>query len=106
MGSRNRWLRFISALTLPTYDTAVGVGMPDYVTYDEKTQTIHLGKGTWSNVSPAVWSYTVGGHSTIKSWVGYRRKNLKADSPHHSMTSSPQAGQPSGRGSFMNYLSL
>ena len=66
-----------STLPLPTYDTAVGVGMPDDVTYDEKTQTIHLGKGTWSNVSPAVWSYTVGGNSTIKSWVGYRRKKPK-----------------------------
>ena len=66
-----------STLPLPTYDTAVGVGMPDDVTYDEKTQTIHLGKGSWSNVSPAVWSYTVGGNSTIKSWVGYRRKKPK-----------------------------
>ena len=66
-----------STLPLPTYDTAVGVGMPEDVTYDEKTQTIHLGKGTWSNVSPAVWSYTVGGNSTIKSWVGYRRKKPK-----------------------------
>lgn len=66
-----------STLPLPTYDTAVGVGMPEGVTYDETTQTIHLGKGTWSNVSPAVWSYTVGGNSTIKSWVGYRRKKPK-----------------------------
>lgn len=66
-----------STLPLPTYDTAVGNGMPDDVAYDEKTQTIHLGKGTWSNVSPAVWSYTVGGNSTIKSWVGYRRKKPK-----------------------------
>ena len=66
-----------STLPLPIYDTAVGVGMPEDVTYDEKTQTIHLGKGTWSNVSPAVWSYTVGGNSIIKSWVGYRRKKPK-----------------------------
>ncbi|MFS0246856.1 type ISP restriction/modification enzyme [Corynebacterium striatum] len=62
---------------MPTYDTAVGVGMPDDVTYDETTQTIYLGKGSWSNVSPAVWNYTVGGNSTIKSWVGYRRKKPK-----------------------------
>ena len=66
-----------SELPLPTYDTAVGVGMPEDVTYDEKTQTIYLGKGSWSNVSPAVWNYTVGGNSTIKSWVGYRRKKPK-----------------------------
>ena len=66
-----------STLPLPTYDTAVGVGMPDDVTYDETTQTIYLGKGSWSNVSPAVWNYTVGGNSTIKSWVGYRRKKPK-----------------------------
>ena len=28
-------------------------------------------------MSPAVWNYTVGGNSTIKSWVGYRRKKPK-----------------------------
>ena len=33
---------------------------------------------TWdTSVSPAVWNYTVGGNSTIKSWVGYRRKKPK-----------------------------
>src|SRR5699024_10333608 len=89
-----------STLPLPTYDTAVGVGMPDDVTYDEKTQTIHLGKGTWSNVSPAVWSYTVGGNSIIKSWVGYRRKKPKG------RKSSPLAGHTNGQDSFMTYLSL
>lgn len=66
-----------SALPLPTYDKPVGNDMPEDVSYDEKTQTITLGDGAWSNVAPAVWNYAVGGNSTIKSWVGYRRKKPK-----------------------------
>jgi len=51
--------------------------MPEDVTYDETAQTISPGSGSWSNVLPAVWGYTVGGNSTIKSWVGYRQKKPK-----------------------------
>ena len=63
--------------TLPSYDESVGVNMPEKVTYDENTHTIHLGAGRWSNVAPEVWSYTVGGVQVIDSWVGYRRRNPK-----------------------------
>lgn len=67
----------VSEIPLPIYETPVGVTMPTEVFYNEETQTIHLGEGMWSHVSPAVWTYTVGGKSVIESWVGYRRKEPK-----------------------------
>ncbi|MGK3203724.1 type ISP restriction/modification enzyme [Amycolatopsis sp. MEPSY49] len=49
--------------------------MPDGITYDEKTRTLHVGDGRISPVSPAVWSYQVAGMSVVKHWFGYRKKN-------------------------------
>ncbi|OKL47367.1 hypothetical protein BM477_06790 [Boudabousia marimammalium] len=62
---------------MPQYDIPVGVEIPETVEYDETTRIIKLGKGQWSNVSPAVWDYTVGGRNVIDSWVGYRRAKPK-----------------------------
>ena len=64
-------------LELPEYSSSVGSAMPETVTYNAYTHTLHLGKGTWSNVDPRVWDYTVGGNRIIESWVGYRRKKPK-----------------------------
>lgn len=62
---------------LPVYETSVGSSMPESVTYSAATRTLFLGKGSWTNVDPRVWNYTVGGVPVIESWVGYRRKKPK-----------------------------
>lgn len=64
-------------LELPEYSSSVGSDMPEKVAYNSDSRTLHLGKGTWSNVDPRVWDYTVGGNRIIESWVGYRRKKPK-----------------------------
>lgn len=49
--------------------------MPHTITFDEGTETLCLGQGTWGPVTPAVWEYTVGGRPVIKSWFNYRKAN-------------------------------
>ncbi|MBC8092048.1 MAG: hypothetical protein H7Y15_08955 [Pseudonocardia sp.] len=47
--------------------------MPTAMSYDEATRTLQLGEGTWGPVTPAVWSYSVGGKNVLKSWFNYRK---------------------------------
>ncbi|WP_238412601.1 type ISP restriction/modification enzyme [Saccharothrix deserti] len=49
--------------------------MPDRMTYDESTRTLHVGSGGIAPVAPEVWNYKVGGMSVVKHWFGYRKKN-------------------------------
>lgn len=50
-------------------------GMPDKITYDEETSTLHIGAGRISPVPPGVWNYQVSGMWVVKHWFGYRKKN-------------------------------
>lgn len=50
-------------------------GMPERITYDEATRTLHVGDGRISPVSPEVWNYRVAGMWVVKHWFGYRKKN-------------------------------
>lgn len=50
-------------------------GMPERITYDETTGTLHVGEGEIGPVSPEVWNYQVSGMAVVKHWFGYRRKN-------------------------------
>jgi hypothetical protein len=49
--------------------------MPDEISYDPETRTLHVGKGTISPVLPGVWDYQVGGTNVVKKWFGYRKRN-------------------------------
>ena len=42
--------------------------------YDEQTRTLHVGKGEFGPVAPAVWNYSVSGLQVVKSWLDYRKR--------------------------------
>jgi hypothetical protein len=50
-------------------------GMPERMTYDESTCTLHVGDGEIAPVAPEVWNYLVSGMLVLKHWFGYRKKN-------------------------------
>ncbi|HVW64990.1 MAG TPA: type ISP restriction/modification enzyme [Nitrosospira sp.] len=45
--------------------------------YDEVTQTLHVGDGRFKPVAPEVWEFEVSGLKVVQSWLGYRMKNRK-----------------------------
>ncbi|WP_433498127.1 type ISP restriction/modification enzyme [Sphaerimonospora sp. CA-214678] len=49
-------------------------GMPDDISYDAATATIHVGAGRISPVRPEVWAYEVSGMKVVKKWFGYRKR--------------------------------
>ncbi|MEV5409494.1 type ISP restriction/modification enzyme [Thermopolyspora sp. NPDC052614] len=49
--------------------------MPDDISYDAETATLHVGLGQISPVRPEVWAYEVSGMKIVKKWFGYRKKN-------------------------------
>ena len=42
--------------------------------YDEQARTLHVGKGEFGPVAPAVWNYSVSGLQVVKSWLDYRKR--------------------------------
>jgi hypothetical protein len=50
-------------------------GMPDAISYDEATRTLHVGNGQIGPVSPEAWAYETSGMKIIRKWFGYRKKN-------------------------------
>ena len=55
----------------------VAVPHDDYpadFSYDEQTQTLHVGEGRFAPVAPEVWSYSVSGLQVVKSWLDYRKR--------------------------------
>ncbi|QXJ22875.1 N-6 DNA methylase [Actinomadura graeca] len=48
--------------------------MPDDISYDPQTTTLHIGTGQVSPVRPEVWAYVVSGMKIVKKWFGYRKK--------------------------------
>lgn len=61
------------SLTLDVTDVAVGAPMPETMTYDEDTMTVHFGDGSISGVPQAVWDYEVSGMRILDQWFGYRK---------------------------------
>ncbi|GGK91145.1 hypothetical protein Ppa06_58450 [Planomonospora parontospora subsp. parontospora] len=49
--------------------------MPDEVSYDPETATLHVGAGCITPVRPDVWAYEVAGWRVVKRWCDYRKKN-------------------------------
>lgn len=47
--------------------------MPETIDYDETTEVLTLGTGTWSPVRREVWEYEVGGRRVLESWFNYRK---------------------------------
>jgi hypothetical protein len=48
---------------------------PERFSYDEASQTIHVGKGAFGPVAPEVWSFSVSGFDVVRSWLAYRMKD-------------------------------
>ncbi|MFI8950090.1 type ISP restriction/modification enzyme [Streptomyces sp. NPDC053750] len=55
------------------YTTPIGSAVPDTLTYDEESSTLHVGLGAFTGVPPEVWNYEVGGMRIVKKWFGYRK---------------------------------
>ncbi|MER8032457.1 type ISP restriction/modification enzyme [Streptomyces bauhiniae] len=55
------------------YQTGIGTTVPETLSYDADTGTLHVGPGTFTNVPPEVWHYEVGGMCVVKKWFGYRK---------------------------------
>ena len=49
--------------------------MPDDISYDSPTQTLHVGTGKVEHVSPEMWAYEVSGKQVLTQWFSYRKKN-------------------------------
>jgi hypothetical protein len=49
--------------------------MPDSISYDEATRTLHVGSGQIRPVSPEAWAYETSGMKIIRKWFGYRKKD-------------------------------
>jgi hypothetical protein len=49
--------------------------MPEEITYDAGTRTLHVGSGQIRPVSEEVWRYQTSGMRIIKKWFDYRRRN-------------------------------
>ena len=49
--------------------------MPETITYDEATKTLHIGRGQIRPVSPAAWTYETSGMRIVRHWFAYRKKN-------------------------------
>lgn len=49
--------------------------MPESLDYDETTETLSIGTGSFSPVTKAVFEYEVGNRRVIESWFNYRKAN-------------------------------
>ncbi|NJP66126.1 type ISP restriction/modification enzyme [Streptomyces spiramenti] len=50
-------------------------GIPETMTYDPDTRTLHLGEhGVIAPVEPEVWEYRIGGAPVLRKWFGYRKR--------------------------------
>lgn len=47
---------------------------PTAFSYTPETQTLTVGEGVFTPVSPAVWDYEVSGLKVVQSWLAYRMK--------------------------------
>lgn len=49
-------------------------GYPNDFHWDEATEILHVGEGTFAPVSRAVWEFEVSGLRPVRSWLGYRMR--------------------------------
>lgn len=49
-------------------------GYPETFSYDETTQTLHVGEGAFAPVTPEVYEFEVSGLKVVQSWLNYRMK--------------------------------
>jgi hypothetical protein len=49
-------------------------GYPNDFYWDEASETLHVGEGTFAPVSRAVWEFEVSGLRPVHSWLGYRKR--------------------------------
>ncbi|APV44463.1 hypothetical protein Dform_01129 [Dehalogenimonas formicexedens] len=49
-------------------------GYPNDFHWDEATETLHVGDGTFAPVTREVWEYEVSGLRPVRSWLGYRKR--------------------------------
>jgi Type ISP C-terminal specificity domain/N-6 DNA Methylase/Pentapeptide repeats (8 copies)/NACHT domain len=49
--------------------------MPENISYDPDTETLHVGEGQIRPVPPQVWEYEVSGMKIVKKWLDYRKEN-------------------------------
>jgi hypothetical protein len=47
---------------------------PERFSYDEASQTIHVGTGSFAPVAPELWSFSVSGYEVVRSWLANRMK--------------------------------
>jgi len=47
--------------------------LPTTFSYDDETQTLHVGSGVFAPVEKAVWEYSVSGLQVVKSWLDRRK---------------------------------
>ncbi|MEI8078849.1 MAG: type ISP restriction/modification enzyme, partial [bacterium] len=52
-------------------------GYPDEFNWNEATQTLQVGEGTFGPVTRGVYEFEVSGLKVVQSWLGYRMKNRK-----------------------------
>lgn len=52
--------------------TAV-TGLPDTLTYDESSETVSMGDGSWGPVPREVVDYEIGMRNVLENWFNYRR---------------------------------
>ena len=53
--------------------TSIGTTLPERITYDNASQTIHIGNGSFGPATEQVWAYDVGGMKVIKHWFDSRK---------------------------------
>lgn len=49
--------------------------IPNAITYNPETATVHIGSGTFAPVPQQVWDYTIDDKPVINAWFNYRKAN-------------------------------
>ncbi|MEV7345865.1 type ISP restriction/modification enzyme [Streptomyces sp. NPDC093544] len=88
------------------YVTHIGDTLPARMRYEPESETLHVGDGTFSPVTEAVWTYDVGGMEIVKKWFGYRKAspNSKRTSPLDDI--HVESWPPEWTGELIELLSL
>lgn len=80
---------------------------PATFSYNPTTQTLTVGEGEFTGVSPAVWAYSVSGLNVVDSWLGYRMKKRAGKSSGSPLDSLRPAVWPDLEGKeLLNLLSI
>lgn len=63
-------------------------GRPEAFSYEAKTQTLTVGNGKITPVSPEVWDFEVSGFKALQKWLGYRKaqRSGRTSSPLDAIT--------------------